>query len=420
MTSTPSNHRVRSRARIRTAAAAGASVLLAVGAALLPLPNAEAAATVGCKVDYTVNQWSGGYTAQIKVTNLGAAVSSWKLTWTYGADEHITSAWNSTVTQSGKAVTATNVAWNGSLATGGSADFGVQGTWAIADPPPADFALNGTTCNGATTGPTPTTTPPTSPTTPPTSTPPTSTPPTTPPPTAPTTPPPSAGCGTAVVCSGFEDQTGTVPTGDWQVVTPDCQGSGTAAIDTSVAYSGTRSLRIDGHAGYCNHVFVGTTKDVSSIGPVLYARMRVRHTTALPSAHVTSITMADANDGGKDLRIGGQNNALQWNRQSDDATLPVQSPAGVAQSTPLPTGRWVCLRFQIDTTKQSMSTYLDDTEVPGLHLDGTPTQDIDNQWLSRTTAPRPTTFRLGWESYGSGDDTLWFDDVAVGSQPIGC
>ncbi|WP_369008351.1 hypothetical protein, partial [Streptomyces sp. NTH33] len=28
--------------------------------------------------------------------------------------------------------------------------------------------------------------------------------------------------------------------------------------------------------------------------------------------------------------------------------------------------------------------------------------------------------RLGWESYGTGEDTLWFDDVAVGSTPIGC
>lgn len=417
MTTTPPGRRT--GVRIRTAAAAGASLLLAVGAALLPLPTAQAAATTGCKVAYTVNQWSGGYTAQIEVTNLGAPVSNWQLTWSYGADERITSAWNATVTQSGKAVTATNVSWNGSLATGGTADFGVQGTWSIADPPPSNFALNGIGCNGSTSSPTPTSPAPTTstPTVPPTTTPPTTTPPTT---TPPTTTPPSSGCGTAVICSGFEDQTGSVPTGDWQVVTPDCQGSGTASIDTSVAYSGTRSLRIDGHAGYCNHVFVGTTKDVSSIGPVLYARLRVRHTTALPTSHVTSITMADANDGGKDLRIGGQNNALQWNRQSDDATLPVQSPAGVAQSVPLPTGRWVCLRFQIDTTKQAMSTYVDDTEVPGLHVDGVPTQDIDSQWLSRTVAPRPTTFRLGWESYGTGDDTLWFDDVAVGSQPIGC
>lgn len=222
------------------------------------------------------------------------------------------------------------------------------------------------------------------------------------------------------MCSGFEDQTGTAPSGDWQVTAPNCQGTGTAVIDTATTHSGARSLRINGGGGYCNHVFAATTRDVSTVGPVVYGRMWVRHTTALPVSHIAMITMADTRDGGKDLRIGGQNAALQWNRESDDATLPEQSPTGVSLSSPLPTGRWVCLRFQIDTTQQAMRTYLDDQEVAGLHLDTTPTRDIDSQWLRRTTAPRPSTLRLGWESYSGDADTLWYDDVALGSSPIGC
>ena len=55
-----------------------------------------------------------------------------------------------------------------------------------------------------------------------------------------------------------------------------------------------------------------------------------------------------------------------------------------------------------------------------VRVDGVPTQDVDAQWLSRTALPRPTTFRLGWESYGGARDTLWFDDVAIGSSRIGC
>ncbi|MFF0248181.1 hypothetical protein ACWEU6_16835 [Streptosporangium sandarakinum] len=130
--------------------------------------------------------------------------------------------------------------------------------------------------------------------------------------------------------------------------------------------------------------------------------------------------MADARDGGRDLRVGGQNGALQWNRESDDATLPEQSPAGVALSTPLPVGRWVCLRYEIDTTRQSIRTLVDDQEVAGLRVDGVPTQDVDSQWLRRTTAPRPTTLRLGWESYGGDQDTIWYDDVALSSSPLSC
>ncbi|MDQ0936737.1 hypothetical protein QFZ49_006712 [Streptomyces turgidiscabies] len=376
-----------------------ALVLTVVAVALPAIATSRAqGAATGCTVTYTTNEWSGGFTAQIRVTNLGAALNGWRLEWTYGGDQQVTSAWNAQVTQPGSAVTAVNVAHNAVLAAGGSVDFGLQGIWRTADPAPTAFALNGTPCGG-TASPTPTATAS---------------------PTATATAPAPAECAGATICSDFEDQTGTVPSGPWQTTAPDCQGTGKVSVDTSVAYSGTRSLRVDGGAGYCNHAFAASTRDLSSVGPVMYVRMRVRHTTALPTSHVTFVSMPDASQGGRALRVGGQNGALQWNRESDDATLPEQSPAGVALSTPLPTGRWLCLRFQIDTTAQSMRTWVDDREVAGLHVDGVPTQNVDGQWLGRRTPPRPTGLRLGWESYGTGDDTLWFDDVALGSSPIGC
>ncbi|MGW1464370.1 cellulose-binding domain-containing protein [Streptomyces sp. NPDC002308] len=387
---------------------------------VVPASGTEAAS--GCRVDYTADEWTGGYTAQVRVTRTGSALNGWQLTWTYSGDQHVTSAWNATVTQTGHSVTATNTAWNGGLADGGTVDFGLQGTWQSAHPAPTDFALNGVSCGGAGTSPTPTPTP--SPTTTPSPTP-TPTPTTTPTPTAtptpsPTTTPPSAACGSAVVCDGFEDQAGSAPSGNWRFTAPDCQGTGTATVDTGVAHSGTRSLRVDGRAGYCNHAFVAATADLSSVGPVLYVRMWVRHTTALPAAHVAFVSMPDSSQGGKALRIGGQNGALQWNREIDDATLPAQSPVGVGLSRPLPTNSWQCLRFAVDTSATGLDTWLGDELVPGLHADGVPTQDVDGQWLSRTTAPKPTALRLGWESYGTGDDTLWFDDVAAGSSPVGC
>lgn len=379
-----------------------AAALALPGTMVLPtavgMPAAEArpaqADESGCRVDYTVNEWTGGFTAQIRITNLGPALNGWQLRWAYGGDQRITSAWNAQVTQTGTAVTALNATYNASLATGASVDFGVQGTWRTADPAPASFTLSGTVCGG-TGAPTPT-------------------------PTPTVTATGAPGCAGAAVCSDFEDQTGSAPSGDWQVTAPDCQGTGKAAVDTSVAYSGTRSLRVDGAAGYCNHVFVAATRDIASVGPVVYVRMRVRHTTPLPAAHVTFVSMPDSSQSGRALRVGGQNGALQWNRETDDATLPEQSPAGVALSAPLATGRWLCLRYEIDTTAQSMRTWVDDQEVAGLRVDGVPTQDIDRQWLTRTAVPRPTGLRLGWESYGTGADTFWFDDVALGSSPIGC
>ncbi|MEV1011020.1 hydrolase [Streptomyces sp. NPDC049881] len=230
----------------------------------------------------------------------------------------------------------------------------------------------------------------------------------------------AAACATDGFCEDFESQTGGQPSGRWAVTYPDCSGTGAAAIDTTTAHTGGRSLRIDGGQGYCNHVFAATSLDELPAGSDVYVRFWVRHTTALPGQHVTFLTMQDAADQGRDLRMGGQNGRLQWNRESDDATLPEQSPAGVALSEPLPTGTWACVEYRIDPGAGLLDTWLDGDPVTGLTVDGVPTHDIDGQWLNRTWRPDPTDLRLGWESYGEGTDTLWYDDIAVGTTRTGC
>jgi hypothetical protein len=228
-------------------------------------------------------------------------------------------------------------------------------------------------------------------------------------------------CTREIFCDNFENQTGSTPSGIWQVSSPNCRGTGTVTVDRTMAHSGNTSIRVDGRGGYCNHVFIDQQRAFISVGTDLHVRFFVRHTTALPSNHVTFIAMKDTNDGGKDLRMGGQNGKLQWNRESDDATLPVQSPAGVALSVPLPTDQWECMEFDVNEAQGTMSTWLNGTMVQGLHLDNEPTKDVDSQWLNRSNwRPALADLRLGWESYAGGDDTLWFDDVAVASQQVGC
>jgi hypothetical protein len=234
---------------------------------------------------------------------------------------------------------------------------------------------------------------------------------------------PAAGPGTLDAYFDFEDQTGTEPSGDWSFEAADCSGEGTVAIDNEVAHSGTRSLRVDGAAGYCNHAFASLNmEDTYPEGNIVYFRFWVRHTTPLPAQHVTFLAMEDGNSaGGTDLRMGGQNEALQWNRESDDATLPAQSPAGVALSAPLPVDEWQCVEFSIDTGFGDVQTWLNREPVEGLVADGTPTPDVDQQWLAGgTEQPLPLDLRLGWESYGEGADTLWFDDVAYGARRLSC
>ena len=101
----------------------------------------------GCGVTYTPNTWAGGFTANVTLKNTGtSAWSSWTTTFTFPGDEKITNAWNSQLTQTGAAVTATNVSYNGNVAAGTSTTFGFQGTWSGSSATPTAFTVNGNTC----------------------------------------------------------------------------------------------------------------------------------------------------------------------------------------------------------------------------------------------------------------------------------
>jgi len=152
-------------------AAGAAGVLVLGGMATATLPASAAAS--GCSVTYTVqSQWPSGFSANVALTNLGSAVTSWTLTFAFpNASQKVTQGWSATWAQSRAQVSAASMGWNGSLGTGASTSIGFVGAWTGANPVPASFALNGTTCTGSVTSPTanPTTAPPSSPpvTTPP-------------------------------------------------------------------------------------------------------------------------------------------------------------------------------------------------------------------------------------------------------------
>ncbi|RZL64036.1 MAG: cellulose-binding protein, partial [Rhodococcus sp. (in: high G+C Gram-positive bacteria)] len=132
-----------------------AAATLITGGTVAGAPVASAAPA--CRVDYVVSsQWSNGFGANVTITNLGDAVSSWRLTWSFSAGQTVTQAWNTSLTQSASTVSASNAPYNGSLGTGASTQFGFNGSLTGSNPVPTSFALNGTTCNGPVSTPTPT------------------------------------------------------------------------------------------------------------------------------------------------------------------------------------------------------------------------------------------------------------------------
>lgn len=119
---------------------------------------------------------------------------------------------------------------------------------------------------------------------------------------------------------------------------------------------------------------------------------------------------------GKHLRIGGQDQILMYNRETDDATLPDLSPQGVASSEALPVGAWECFEYHLGTDG-SIETWLNSAAIAGLTTKGNPN---DSGWTKSTEIPKITGVYFGWESYGGDVNTFWYDDVSISSTRVGC
>jgi hypothetical protein len=72
--------------------------------------------------------------------------------------------------------------------------------------------------------------------------------------------------------------------------------------------------------------------------------------------------------------------------------------------TPL---RWTCIEALFDPPHSIFDIWVDGKEVPDLHR---------TDWQQDALG----SFQLGFEKYAGPDAELWYDDIAVSAQPIGC
>lgn len=104
--------------------------------------------TGACTVTYKItNQWSGGFQADVQLTNTGTSPwSGWSLGWTFPNGQTVSQTWNAETTQSGSTVTAKNVTWNANVAPGSSVSFGFTGSWSGTNGKPTAFGVGDRSC----------------------------------------------------------------------------------------------------------------------------------------------------------------------------------------------------------------------------------------------------------------------------------
>ncbi|MFE5394630.1 cellulose binding domain-containing protein [Streptomyces sp. NPDC056568] len=102
-----------------------------------------------CAVTYRItNQWSGGFQADVRLTNTGTGPwNGWSLKWPFAHGQQVTQMWNADPTRSGTTVTARNVDWNRNVAPGASVSFGFTGSWSGTNAVPSAFETAGGTCS---------------------------------------------------------------------------------------------------------------------------------------------------------------------------------------------------------------------------------------------------------------------------------
>ncbi|MFC8359053.1 cellulose binding domain-containing protein [Streptomyces griseorubiginosus] len=104
--------------------------------------------TGACAVTYRItNQWSGGFQADVQLTNTGSSAwSGWTLAWAFPDGQTVDQTWNAETTQSASKVTAKNVGWNANVAAGSSVSFGFTGSWSGTNGKPTAFKAGDRSC----------------------------------------------------------------------------------------------------------------------------------------------------------------------------------------------------------------------------------------------------------------------------------
>jgi hypothetical protein len=243
------------------------------------------------------------------------------------------------------------------------------------------------------------------------------------------------------LCDDFDTDTPDMPPTGWTVAmgcNPQTatNQSGTAdgpapgggilvGIDTSEHHSGSNSLRVVG-GDSCGYYAVNTSAfQAGKLGPQYYARFWAMYSMAPTSGHNGFLSMNTTSMVSQKpdlLRLGFQNDVIEWNWYGTDATLPDTDSMGAAQSYAPTMSTWVCLEFHIDTTTGDIEFWQGGTAVPGLSWTGTSTGGYTNSWAGGgwKSGIAPTSLGLGWGSFNGGMMTVWFDDVALGNSRIGC
>lgn len=218
-----------------------------------------------------------------------------------------------------------------------------------------------------------------------------------------------------VLCDDFEDASvgGAPNPATWSVQL--FQQQGRISIDGAQAHSGTKSVYVSGTGqGSYRSVLFSTAYPFPAPHNSFYARVFLRSRNGMGQGHSTYFG-AGSGDNQRMLRIGFHQYVLEANLIHPGTEYEVLSgPWGQpAQGVQLQAEKWHCVEAFFNGAQHELRAWLDGNEVGGLHT---------TNWNANLTSwsPRYARAWFGFETYHGEQDELWYDDIAIGTQRIGC
>ena len=372
------------------------------------------------------SSWTGGFSSKIIIENNGAEdITGWEVNWSYSDGSYISSSWNANISGT---YTASNLSWNETVPAGGSVEFGFNGvsTGSTADVP----EVTGEICNTSSSveepidseepieeeDPIETEDPvdPVEPIDP-----------------VDTVEPIE---GSVLISEGFEDNVaGVVPAG-WGTNVNYSQSSADSSdalqhsdiftVVDDVAYSGSKSVLVSGSDQTKRYLF----KDITGLEEeLMYIRLYVRSAEYIGNRadesmnhnHFLAISDGDQYNE-QEIRIGEMKGAIGVNESiSDDLYPKYEYWWGKTETTRMQADTWYCVEAGFDNTGDSSSQkiWIDDELVADIDsADDFNNGAIASQWLT----DRFNRIDIGWASWNTYANTLYFDDIVVSTERIGC
>jgi hypothetical protein len=214
-----------------------------------------------------------------------------------------------------------------------------------------------------------------------------------------------------VFCDDFEADAPGAPPAPWTTT----EGTATqVTVDgTNPAASGSKSIRVQpGSTDYDTFLALHDTAVLPVSGGKLYLRFFIRLAQPMTAGHNTFVRadLFAAQGNGNNL-LFSEDNQMIMESIGGDGQSAMSNNAYYSDGNMLGAhfnqGQWACVELLLDHTTPAIDVWVNGTEVPDLHSTAWKIDAYDY-------------LRFGFEKYAGPASDLWYDDIAFGTQPIGC